>query len=139
MSAETITTGQEAPAERPAPQAEETAAAETGAGEKARRPRAVGPGRQAAKAEAAKGRGQKAEPKAPKAPRARPPTLKHIPPDRFAAIRDKHGLKNRDLAEALGVSPSRVTELTKTKGSTERQFEAFKAAVEQYVKARPKG
>lgn len=56
-------------------------------------------------------------------------TLKHVPPEDFARERDKVGAKNAEIAEALGVSPTRVTELTRTKGGTSRQFARVREAL----------
>lgn len=56
-------------------------------------------------------------------------TLGHVPPEKFAEIRDKAGVKNTEIAQELGVSPTRLTELTKTKGGTSRQFKRVREAV----------
>ena len=56
-------------------------------------------------------------------------TLTHVPPEEFAAVRDKAGAKNIELARAMGVSPTRMTELTKTKGGTSRQMARVREAL----------
>lgn len=55
--------------------------------------------------------------------------LEHVQPETFAEIRDKAGVKNVELARELGVSPTRVTELTRTKGGTSRQLKRVREAI----------
>lgn len=62
--------------------------------------------------------------------------LPYVPPEKFAEVRDKAGAKNIELARALGVSPTRVTELTRTKGGTARQLARVREAIAAIRKQR---
>jgi hypothetical protein len=59
---------------------------------------------------------------------------KWVEPEKFAKLRDKHGLTNTAIAKAWGKSPSRLTELTKgtkaTQGGSIDVFNDYKAVVE---------
>lgn len=65
-------------------------------------------------------------------------TLTHVPPEQFAGLRDKAGVKNIELAREMGVSPTRVTELTRTKGGTARQLSRVKEAL-KHLSAQRRG
>lgn len=64
--------------------------------------------------------------------------LKYVPPEDFARARDRVGAKNVEIARELGVSPTRVTELTRTKGGTSRQYARLRQALAT-IKAKHRG
>jgi hypothetical protein len=57
--------------------------------------------------------------------------MKHVPPEKFARLRDRARMTNSAIARTMGVSPTRLTELTRTKGGSERVWDAFQDAVRQ--------
>lgn len=66
--------------------------------------------------------------------------LRHLPvdPSAFAAIRDELGLSNKQTAEAIGRTLSRVSELTKTKGASMQVLERFETDLRAWAEAHPK-
>lgn len=75
----------------------------------------------------------------PKAPRAK---KEHVEPAEFAAVRDRLGLRNKEVAAALaaagmGATLSRVTELTHSKGSSRDLFTKYEAALATWREANP--
>jgi colicin import membrane protein len=79
--------------------------------------------------------------KVAKGPRVK---LEHVEPEEFAAVRDRLGLSNKQVADALidvvGAKPgepptlSRVTELTHSKGSSRPLFVKYETALVKYAK-----
>lgn len=70
------------------------------------------------------------------------PRKEHVEPAEFAAVRDRLGLRNKEVAAALaaagmGATLSRVTELTHSKGSSRDLFGKFVAALEAHRAANP--
>lgn len=66
----------------------------------------------------------------PKAPRV---LKEQVPPTEFAAVRDRLGLKNGEVAKAIGRSPSRATELTRSLGGSRDIFDSFVVDVERFA------
>lgn len=89
-----------------------------------------------AKAKAAKTAKAPKAPKAPSEPRQR---LEHVEGERFAALRDKYGLTNKQVAQAcgdagMGASSTYVYIVTH-KGSSIKLYERYEAALKAYVEA----
>lgn len=101
----------------------------------------------AAETKAAEKAAEKEERVAKKTAEAKPekaarPRAEHVEPAEFAAVRDRLGLANKEVAAALaaagmGSTLSRVTELTHSKGSSRQLFEKFEAALSAYREANP--
>lgn len=84
-----------------------------------------------AKAEKPKRERKAKEPKAPRTP------VERLDPALFAEVRDRLGLRNGECAIAMGLSASRMTEFTKTKGGTQAQYDAWVGALEAFAASKP--
>lgn len=66
--------------------------------------------------------------------------LRYLPvePSEFAALKAELGLSNKEIAEAIGRTLSRVSELTNSKGASRLVFEQFETAVRAYAAEHPR-
>lgn len=60
-----------------------------------------------------------------------------VPPEQFLELKTKYGLSSKDMAEAIGRTLSRVSELTKSKGASRAVFERVEAQVIEWRKSHP--
>lgn len=65
--------------------------------------------------------------------------LPHVEPAQFAALRDELGMSNKEVAEAIGRTLARVSELTHSQGASIQTWERFETDVRAWREANPKG
>lgn len=63
--------------------------------------------------------------------------LEHVDPTQFAALRDELGLSNKQVAEAIGRTLSRVSELTKSQGASINTWQAYEQSLRSYAENMP--
>lgn len=66
--------------------------------------------------------------------------LRFIPvePEKFAEVKSELGLSNKEVAEAIGRTLSRVSELTNSKGASQLVFDRYVADLRAFREAHPK-
>lgn len=64
--------------------------------------------------------------------------LEHIEPAQFAALRDELGLSNKQVAEAIGRTLSRVSELTNSQGASINTWTSYEQSLREYAANMPK-
>jgi hypothetical protein len=67
------------------------------------------------------------------------PNLRNIKigPEQFAALKNELQMSNKEVAEAIGRTLARVSELTHSKGASAAIYESFETAVRAWREANP--
>lgn len=60
-----------------------------------------------------------------------------VPPEEFLKLKTDNGLSSKDMAEAIGRTLSRVSELTKSKGASRAVFERVQTQIAEWKAAHP--